>query len=414
MSLLDLVGRVFLNATGWERGLAQVNQQTNTATSKLASQLKNRLAGAFSAGAAIAASRAIIDYTSNIKDMADRLGVSTDRFQAWGFAAEQTGAKVEDVTKAVERLANAQEDAVTNPKGQMAKAFADLGIKAEEIRSLSLEDLFLRVSRAVNEGTQSAAQMAAMVDLLGRGMGKLRPAFKEGLDEMERMAKLKGVIIDEATIQLVEKYGDKWQEAGTKVKKAGAETVGYLAKRHENLTTLAQNYWDFVKTMFGAPFHGDKSIQEHFRPLAERFRARELAAEEFSGERIFRADRRDKPPGGSEEDINVLIRARLARERAAQFEDEDRFFASPERFTKQFEKEEDIRQVIRNMTQRPTDALASVGNFLGASTDPTASGREIKQEIAKTNMILQQQLQNTEELKNAMLQIAAQGAAFIP
>ena len=181
MALMDLVGRLMLDGSGWERGLAQARAKSSTFANDVGKNLTSRLAGAFSVASIVYAGKAVLQYAGEIDDLGKRAGISTDMLQGLSFAALQNGATVDDMVKALEKLAKAQRDAGLSSNSSSARAFQTLGFDLAAIKNQNIQQLFLQVADAIGRAGDSGAAMAASLELMGRSAGKLKPAFKAGL-----------------------------------------------------------------------------------------------------------------------------------------------------------------------------------------------------------------------------------------
>jgi hypothetical protein len=81
------------------------------------------------------AAKSFADTGSQLNDMAARTGVSVEALGELGYAAQQSGASLEDVEKAV-RTMQRTITAATNGSDQAANALARIGLSAEALAGL--------------------------------------------------------------------------------------------------------------------------------------------------------------------------------------------------------------------------------------------------------------------------------------
>src|SRR6185436_31019 len=102
---------------------------------------------AFSAGSVIAFGKHVFDTASQIGDLADQIGVSTDAVQGFKFAAEQSGSSLEAVGTAITKM---NQHLSEGDKGTVA-ALEAAGLEFQKIRSMAPEDAFLAITDAIQQ-----------------------------------------------------------------------------------------------------------------------------------------------------------------------------------------------------------------------------------------------------------------------
>lgn len=136
-----------------------------------------RQAGAIGAGMAgagtallaplMAITKSFLDTANNAGDAADRLGTTTEELTRLGYAAKLSGSNMGDVEKASLSMAKAI-DADSD-------AFRRLGLSAEQLRGMSLQEQFLAMGAAL-EGVEDRTQRVAMaMATMGESGVKLLP-----------------------------------------------------------------------------------------------------------------------------------------------------------------------------------------------------------------------------------------------
>jgi hypothetical protein len=120
------------------------------------------------AGIGLAASiKSVVEYGSQVQDLSDRFGVSASTLQRFGNAAELAGSSLEAVGKAFRFLEVNREKALSGNEG-ILKAFQELGVSIENLRSLSPEEIMLKIG-------SSSLNAADLVKVLGKSALDLRP-----------------------------------------------------------------------------------------------------------------------------------------------------------------------------------------------------------------------------------------------
>jgi hypothetical protein len=147
----------------------------------------------------MASFRGAVAHMGEMKDMADRLGTSTEDLSALGYAAEQTGSSIGDIASAAKFL---QRNLVEN-----ADEFERLGLNAGELRKMGLADQFQAVADAINKIDDPAERTAAAMKLMGRGGQDMLPMLKE-LRQLRGRAGLVGAIVSQEDADAADRVGD--------------------------------------------------------------------------------------------------------------------------------------------------------------------------------------------------------------
>lgn len=169
---------------------------------------------ALGAGAAVAGLRRLVDGIGDIRESAQRLGVTTDAFQRLRVLAEQNGTSVEALGTAFRTLANS----AVQPTKETAAAFAKLGISTKDASGQFKDTnaLFFEVATALADVGNETERSALAQDLLGRGAQQLKPIFAGGRAEIEkqRRALASMNVISADTIAQADELSDSWKAIG--------------------------------------------------------------------------------------------------------------------------------------------------------------------------------------------------------
>ena len=211
--LTDAVAKYAAIGKAAPEGYAALIAQTKNATtatggltsgvSGLGSMLSS-LAPALGVAAVAAFAKSALDGAGAINDLSERLGVSTDTVQRWKYAAEQTGATIEDVTGGMAHLSKA----VTEGSPAAAEAFGRIGLSIDQVRSMKPDELMNTVADAIGKIPDPTQRAAVAMELLGRGGTTLLPAMVEGFTELGDQAERTGNVMSEGTIKAADALGD--------------------------------------------------------------------------------------------------------------------------------------------------------------------------------------------------------------
>lgn len=206
--------------------LRDATKQADDTTNSLTSRMKGLAAAmglAFSAAAVVQGIKTLItntfEYAETIKDAAAKMDVSLDATQRWKFAAEQTGASLENVSKSVLKLSQGIDG---NDKSLQA-ALKQAGVQFESLKGMKPEDAFTVVAEAIAKIPDPMTQSRVALEAFGKSGQELLPAIREGFVDIGRQA----TVMSDATINALDRAKDKWQEFSNKVTVA---TGGIVAK----------------------------------------------------------------------------------------------------------------------------------------------------------------------------------------
>ena len=159
------------------------------------------------------------EYAHEMELTSQKVGMNIQALQGWGFAASLAGGSIESITLGMRKFSK---EIVNAKEGQdeSTSAFRRLGISIEELKSLKMEDLMLRVADSFSKHSDGAEKSALAVQLFGRSGLNLIPILNQGRDGIEQLmqkAKELGVIMSEDDIKAAAGFKEQLEllEAGT-------------------------------------------------------------------------------------------------------------------------------------------------------------------------------------------------------
>lgn len=192
--------KLALDASGMDRGLQKAEDSLN----KFAKQAGTALVGAFAMDKVISGFSTAIEKGDQLQDLANRFGVSAVSIQEIGNAASLSGAGVEDVASAMNKLSKNAGEAIGGNE-TMAESFAKIGLSVEDLKTMSPEDLFMALSKAMASGTIPATeQLAVASDVAGKSVGSLMETLRMGPEAISANGQAMGVWSAETILQLSE------------------------------------------------------------------------------------------------------------------------------------------------------------------------------------------------------------------
>lgn len=189
------------------KGLSGAAAATAVAVGSLAADGIQNLAGAMVNQIAIA-----WDYTASLKDMSDRLGISTDDLQLMSEWTEQSGTDLETAAKAMGKLT-------------VKIADGDATLKRYGITNGNVNEAFLQVADAVEKAATQQEKAKIANAAFGKSWQELMPILKLG---REGLAELSGNLdlISEADIQAVADLDDALAHMKGAARGLAAELLG--------------------------------------------------------------------------------------------------------------------------------------------------------------------------------------------
>lgn len=186
-----------------------------------------KFAGLAVVGFAVGAAKTLGAFASEIRDLSDQTGLSTDMFQRYSFAVSQSGGTQEIFAKGMIAIQQAQQSAITGNEKAIA-SFAALGITLADLRTLSPDQLFLAFAAAMKSSGGSAESFAALAELVGVKVAtKLVPSLKLGSDGFLELGNSASVASKNA-IDAAEAAQDSWDTFLRSVKVMGLEAFQWF------------------------------------------------------------------------------------------------------------------------------------------------------------------------------------------
>ena len=226
-------------------------------------KITNQLANG--ARAAVNFGKKLIASAKGSTGLADEIKTTVDQYEDMGLTADSYQRMVK-----VAEFIDTPVDAILTARSRMAKALTtDKGVKnMEEVLGITLNgqssvDLFWETGEALMNMGESFDKEAAAQNLFGRSWRELRPLFKAGRDEYEKMLAEQNVLTDEQ----VEKLGKADDAIKSMEQEIETLKAKFWAENADTITSLLE--WmvdnkDAVVTALGAigvAFGGMKIVE---------------------------------------------------------------------------------------------------------------------------------------------------------
>jgi hypothetical protein len=178
---------------------------------------------ALGAGATVALAKHFIDIGAEMKDTADRLGLTTDALQEWRYAAAQAGVSAADVDGAFEQLSRRLGE-IKEGVTPAEESLGHLGLTLKDVSGQPIDEAAKIIFDRLNQLENPLQRANLLTDLFGKNalkMGNLVSAGSEGIKKFADEAKRAGIILDQETLQKAAKAGDEFDTISIALKAAG-------------------------------------------------------------------------------------------------------------------------------------------------------------------------------------------------
>lgn len=255
MNVMDLMAKISLDSSEYEKGIGNAKSSFSGLGSHIASGAKTIGKAGVAAFAAIGtaiggATTALISnaketaaYADNIDKMSQKMGFTTDAFQEWDFIMQHSGSSIEAVKGSLVKLDKALESD--------SDAWGKLGLSQEELLNMSSEERFEATVKALQGVTDETEKAALAQDVFGKSYQELMPLLNTSAEETENMKKqvhdLGGVMSEDA-VKAGAQFQDSLQNLKTSLTGAKNNLMG------EFLPSLST-----VMDGLSALFSGDES-----------------------------------------------------------------------------------------------------------------------------------------------------------
>lgn len=144
---------------------------------------------------------------SRLVDVAGRLNVAVADLQALQYAAEQSGLSTEGLNGALAFMLK-NLGAAARGSSETARAFEDLGLSIDQLKSMDATTQFTTISKALAGITDKSQQMAIGQKIFGRGVSEALTLINEDVGGLIKEYQSLGVALTDTQAKGVEAFGD--------------------------------------------------------------------------------------------------------------------------------------------------------------------------------------------------------------
>ncbi|KHQ51256.1 phage tail tape measure protein [Mameliella alba] len=216
--------RAEASMSGLQRSLARASQKLGEIGRKMTTRVTLPIVGI--GAAAVKSSLSTIDAQSK---MAQSLGTSTASMQVLARAADRAGVSTGELEQIARQLTKRLSEAAQGG-GPAAKALKRLGISAQSLEGLNMDQKIARINKAIEETVPAAERAAVATAIFGSRAGLVAgrldaSTIEAARKEMERF----GVTVSEIEADRVEEANDAISSLGLVVRGLGNQLAVALA-----------------------------------------------------------------------------------------------------------------------------------------------------------------------------------------
>lgn len=192
--------------------------------------------------------KSTFDAADQVVDLSDKMGVSIEAAQRFKFAANQAGAEIDDVSRAIVRM----NDTLAEGKKSTVQALKDAGLSFDTIRQMKPEDAFRSIADAIGKIQDPMKQTQIAMELFGKAGAELLPMIRTGALQAADGVK----VMSEDTARALEKAKQDWDNfwksiqvtSATALAAMGPQIQKFLADFNKGFTFLVRFADEFNKT----------------------------------------------------------------------------------------------------------------------------------------------------------------------
>lgn len=178
-----------------------------------------RIGTAIGAGVAIATTALVgvtaqaIDYADRLDELSARLGLSTEKLSAWGYAAKISGIDLETLASIIPKLSKNLVDAL-DPTSKQAKLFDALGVSVKDGlgKLRDVEDVLPELADKFKSLDDDTLEAALAMEIFGKSGAEMLEFLNKGSDgiaDLEDKAASLGVVVSQETAAAAGEFKDE-------------------------------------------------------------------------------------------------------------------------------------------------------------------------------------------------------------
>lgn len=187
-----------------------------------------------------------------------QLGIDAEAYQEFSYAVALGGASESDFSASLQAL-NKQMEAAASGNSRAKQAFSALGVSMDEVKSMNVEEMFVRLSDALAEVDDTAAKTRTVMTLFGEGGTKVATAISGGskaLAEMREEARKTGYVMNGKSLKQAEKANDDYMRTQVQLRgvlrQLGVEIMPVINESLLRIINTIRDNRDTITSVIGA------------------------------------------------------------------------------------------------------------------------------------------------------------------
>lgn len=265
MADAHLRARMSFDQTEFQSGLKEAEVSLNSFATKGLEKVKGALVAAFAAEGLIKLGEQVVELSSKFKKLSAETGINAEELQRLDHAAKKSSTTLDDLISGIIKMTVSMEKGLQGSQ-EMRDAFSSLGITLDDLKTLSPQQVFEKLSDAVAASNDPVKTAGALSEIFGKNFKELLPLLSKGSEEIGRLkAETKNIIPEEA-LQSVSRLKRILSEGGNFFLKGMAELIAFFERAvvltEILLLKISKLRAPFTKDVAGTLQQIDKQINE--------------------------------------------------------------------------------------------------------------------------------------------------------
>lgn len=178
----------------------------------------------------VEAAKSAAEFGEQIEHATQKTGMSVQSIQELGFAARMSDVDFQSFSVGLEHLSRAMLEAQQGSL-QTASAFQSVGLSAQQLKGMKIEDVLKVVADKFHETKDGADKTAIAMQLFGRSGAELIPLLdrgSEGMDALKQKANQLGIVMSDEAVKQSAEFADQMKELSASAEATTRNLMGEL------------------------------------------------------------------------------------------------------------------------------------------------------------------------------------------